>query len=228
MRSLNRVNLALYMAGALTILALYQRQVLELSTRDLVPSIFLAALYGCGVAIFVRTEDRRSLSRTLERVRRQVASRLSHFDPSASFSSDFFLQRLEQECFRARRYGLSLTLLVVRCHPVGGKGKEDVAQLVSAGVLTHVATAMRREDVAGRLGELEFGIYLPHTALEGARQVQARLQRALESHGPGVGIAVFGADGEDAESLVRVALRDGENQWQHERADETWNDKEAA
>jgi GGDEF domain-containing protein len=164
------------------------------------------------------------MARTLSRTRRQLAERLANFDPNASFSPQYFMQRLQQECDRSRRYGLPMTLLVLRFHPKSGAaGTQRMATSIAADVFTHVAMAMRREDVMGQLAELDYGIYLPHTAREGAAIVSQRLVDALQEYEPTVGVAVFDEDGFSGTALLMAALRNGEGSYNREEVHSAWN-----
>jgi diguanylate cyclase (GGDEF)-like protein len=72
-----------------------------------------------------------------------------------------------------------------------------------------------RQDTVARLGGDEFAILLPHSSLQQARSLAARVLLALESPlsvddqnvdvGAGIGIAGFPAHGQDAESLLSLA-----------------------
>src|SRR4051794_37919138 len=108
MATRNRINYVLYLAGALTLLALFEEQALELRVAAIGALTLLELLYGAGIALFVTTDYRRRMARTLSRMRRQLAQRLANFDPNASFSPQYFMQRLQQECDRSRRYNLPL------------------------------------------------------------------------------------------------------------------------
>jgi len=224
MATRNRVNFLFYLAGALTLLALFEEQALELGVTAIVALAVLEALYGAGIALFVTTDYRRRMARTLSRMRRQLAQRLANFDPNASFSPQYFMQRLQQECDRSRRYELPLTLLVLRFHPKSGAaGTQRMAASIAADVFTHVAMAMRREDVMGQLAELDYGIYLPHTAREGAAIVTQRLVDALQEYMPTVGVAVYGEDGFSGSVLLMAALRNGEGSYNREEVQAAWN-----
>jgi GGDEF domain-containing protein len=224
MRSFNRVNLLLYMAGSLALMGLYEYKALGLEPERLLPLLVLQALYGAGVAMFVASDYKRRMARALTRVRRQVQARMPKFDPNASFSGDYFLQRLQQECDRSMRYKLPLTLLVLRFKLQGGAaGTEQLSTSVAVDVLTHVSAALRKEDVLGRLDGLDYGVYLPHTGREGAAVVAQRLLDAMEQYAPKAGAGVLGEDGTTSQMLLMAALRDADRQYRRDEVSSAWN-----
>src|SRR5581483_4091593 len=196
MRSSSYVNLVLFAAGSLLLLALYQYRFLDVPPVDLLALAVIEAMFGTGLALIVATEYRRGMQRALRRVHREVEARLNRPEPGSSLRPEYFTQRLQQECDRSRRYDLSLTLLVLRFRMEGGAaGSERLAASIGADVLTHVAASLRREDVLGRLEGMDYGVYLPHTSGEAALVVAHRLQNAMQEYEPKIGVAVYGEDG---------------------------------
>ena len=94
------------------------------------------------------------------------------------------LAECELECERARRHGLPLSVLSFDLdnfkrindqhgHAVGDRVLRQVAQACRA--------ALRRGDLAGRVGGEEFLLVLPHTEVSAALQLAERLRRVFES-----------------------------------------------
>ncbi|MFO0827709.1 MAG: diguanylate cyclase [Phycisphaerales bacterium] len=95
----------------------------------------------------------------------------------------YFDARLEGELGEARRHGKSLSLIMTDIdkfkslndgygHPFGDAVLEEFAHILGTG---------RASDVACRYGGEEFGIILPSTDLERARDVAERCREALEA-----------------------------------------------
>ena len=94
-----------------------------------------------------------------------------------------FYERLHQECARAQRYNLPLSLLMLDIddfkkfndeygHPLGDQVLRDVADMLQKDVRRNV-------DIPARYGGEEFVVILPHTAAAGAEVVGERLLRHL-------------------------------------------------
>lgn len=94
-----------------------------------------------------------------------------------------FLARTEMEIERSRRYGHSLSLLMIDIdhfksindsfgHPTGDRA------IIAIG--RHCATTCRRSDLAARLGGEEFAILLPSTGMAEARIVAERLRTGAQ------------------------------------------------
>ena len=103
--------------------------------------------------------------------------------PHGLYNHRYFYERLEQECARASRYGLPLSLLMIDIddfkqfndrygHLQGDQVLREVAE--------HPARRHRRGiDLPARYGGEEFAVILPHTAAPGAGVVGDRLQRQI-------------------------------------------------
>jgi diguanylate cyclase (GGDEF)-like protein len=95
-----------------------------------------------------------------------------------------FDTKLAEECVRAARHGAPLSLLVVDVdffkqyndiygHQMGDECLKLVAQIVKD-------NALRRSDLAARIGGEEFAVILPQTSNQGAAAVATRLRCAVE------------------------------------------------
>ncbi len=93
-----------------------------------------------------------------------------------------FFERAEQECLRAERHALALTVLMIdidhfkRINDAHGHAAGDA-------VLVAIAAELRRQcretDIVGRLGGEEFVVLLPETDASGAGIFAERLRRAV-------------------------------------------------
>jgi diguanylate cyclase (GGDEF)-like protein len=94
----------------------------------------------------------------------------------------FFFQSAQRECSRARRYGHTLSCLMVDIEYL-----DDVTRTFGYGcaeyVLRAVAYAVRQwtrdSDVAGRFNERKFAVLLPETDVEGAVAVREKILGAI-------------------------------------------------
>ena len=94
-----------------------------------------------------------------------------------------FQERLQQECARARRYGLPLSLLMVDVddfkrfndehgHPLGDEVLREVGRIL-------IDSTRQGVDIPARYGGEEFAVILPHTTVSGAESVGRRLREQL-------------------------------------------------
>lgn len=95
----------------------------------------------------------------------------------------FFVERLEEECRRAERGGHLFTLLLFDLdhfkrindtlgHPVGDR--------VIKGFAAILESAMRRSELAARVGGEEFAVLLPGSDIETGRGAAERLRQAVQ------------------------------------------------
>jgi GGDEF domain-containing protein len=186
-------------------------------------AIGVAAGYAFALSAALVGRSTRHWRRLLSRIETETRRRLASTEQASSFSPRFFLERLDQECRRSNRYGLELSVIRLRCNPqaVARLGAADDA---AAAVVTATAARLRSEDVIGRLSELEYAFFLPHTNRAGAEIVAGRLAEIgdlVES----LGLAVFKDDAFEANDLLRVAGADAERRLRHAEGERRWNQK---
>jgi hypothetical protein len=118
-------------------------------------------------------------------------------DGSPWYQRAYFEERVNSELYRSKRYEIETSIVFVRIPAISRR---------AAGALyTYVSTQLRAIDIAGMLGSGDYVVCLPHTPREGAEVVARRIRAFLEDHSPQLGVASFGEDGTEFESLVAAA-----------------------
>jgi diguanylate cyclase (GGDEF)-like protein len=108
-----------------------------------------------------------------------------------------FVEVLERDVYRARRYeaDLSLCLIRVALKVVGSElryeSRDEIVRRLAGALAKHI----RKSDILGRVDTHMFGLILPHTSATESRQISERLLSLAEKEIVG-----------DAESQVKVAL----------------------
>jgi GGDEF domain-containing protein len=186
-------------------------------------AIGIAGVFGVALASALVQRNTRHWHRMLARIEAETRRRLASTEQSSSFSARVFMERLAQECRRSNRYGLELTVLRVRCDAVAVAhlGASDEAAVA---IVTSTAACLRSEDVVGRLSDLEYAYFLPHTGRQGAEVVLERID-GLGALVDCIGLAVFREDGIDADELLRQAGIDGERRLRHAETMRGWNQR---
>jgi diguanylate cyclase (GGDEF)-like protein len=130
-----------------------------------------------------------------------------------------FLAECEREVSRSSRSGAAFSLAIFDLdrfkqvndhygHPAGDQVLKAFADVLRAGI--------RKHDTVGRYGGEEFALLMPQTGKDTAVRVAERIRRALEVRGISVeigrievtvsaGVATYGADGEDWDTLLSAA-----------------------
>lgn len=121
-----------------------------------------------------------------------------------------FFEDLRREVAEARRHGTPLSLLVLdvnELHAVNDTQGYDAGDRLLLSIAELLLTRLRISDIAGRLGDDDFAVILPHTPLEGARTLAERVGEALGEcvH---VGAASLDADVTSGGELLQRADRD--------------------
>jgi diguanylate cyclase (GGDEF)-like protein len=134
------------------------------------------------------------------------------------YNRRLFEEYFEKELNRARRYDLSLALIVMDLHVFKmvndrfGHPRGDQVLQLAASTLRH---SMRTSDFAFRIGGDEFALLLPQSDAEHAatlgRRIHANFAGVVQPQqmeipiGLDYGLAVYPQDGDQAEVLLRVA-----------------------
>jgi GGDEF domain-containing protein len=183
----------------------------------------VATAYAVALSAALVKRNTRHWRLLLARVEAETRRRLASTEQTSTFSAQFFLERLGQECRRSVRYGLDLSVVRLRCD-AAEVAKLGAGEQASAAVLTATAAHLRSEDVVGRLSDLEYAFFLPHTKRVGAEIVLARLD-ALGPLVEAIGLAVFGEDGMEPNDLLRAAGADSERRLVHAERERGWNQR---
>lgn len=155
---------------------------------------------------------------TEERRHEEELSRLSTTDPLTELPNRRrFIEALQTEVIRARRYQTSLALLMIDLdhlksindsygHPAGDEALRQVARAMRS--------VSRQTDLLARYAGDEFALLLPHTSLAGAEQLARRMLQAVRgvslengaSLSISLGVAALAAqDDEHGEALLSRA-----------------------
>lgn len=104
---------------------------------------------------------------------------------TGAYNHRYFYKRLNEEFERAKRYGTSVSLIMIDID-FFKKINDNYGHLVGDSVLVDLAKLLkqniRKHDVFARYGGEEFVIILPHTNFEGAQHEAERLRKAVESY----------------------------------------------
>ncbi len=130
-----------------------------------------------------------------------------------------FMEVAETESRRFHRYGHPLSLILFdidHFKQVNDTHGHAAGDQVLSRLSDTCGTALRDQDVIGRLGGEEFAVLLPETASDAAAAVAERLREAVERVSPGwsggelavtisIGVAAWGPDDESVESVLHRA-----------------------
>ncbi len=112
----------------------------------------------------------------------------------------YFIERVEEEIYRARRYDVPGSLAIVRSATVSRQGARALYLFVESG--------LRRLDFGGLLGTGDYAICLPHTPKAGAEVFAGRLKEQLAAFSPTVVCVAFPEDGVTFDELIEAATKD--------------------
>lgn len=152
----------------------------------------------------------------------KLTKRLSITDElTGLYNYRYLQQRLDDEIERARRYGRSLSLLMIDAddfkrfndtygHIAGDEALAEMSQVFRS--------AVREIDIVCRYGGEEFSVILPETDAEGAFVVAEKIREAVAAHSfadadarrvvsltVSIGLATFPSGAGDQETLLRLA-----------------------
>lgn len=135
-----------------------------------------------------------------------------------------FIERLEEETLRARRYKIPMSLIMLEVNFDFFEKNTDLKKSLSYSIykqLSHlIKSTIRVVDVAGRYGGEYFVIFLPETDLEGGLRTGERLRVTVESHefmgdeiaprvkvAVSMGVATLTKHARTAKELISAALK---------------------
>jgi diguanylate cyclase (GGDEF)-like protein len=196
--------------------------------KDLLAALFMviekeyAGLYIEKASIFI-PQIALGLKRT--RLFHEVEDRSRHDGLTGLFLRRHFLERLQSEIQRARRYATGFSLLIgdidhfkkvndTYGHPAGDQ--------MLRGVADRINDSIRPGDIAGRYGGEEFVVLLPLAMPEDAARIAAAIRTSIERHAfdigdrkihasISIGVSHYPRDGSSARELLAAA--DGALYW---------------
>jgi two-component system cell cycle response regulator len=132
-----------------------------------------------------------------------------------------FMELLELEFIRARRYGSTMSYVMIdidHFKSINDKHGHQVGDQALVGVASVLQDDLRRNDLVGRYGGEEFSLLLPETGVEGARVVAERYRKRIEDKvfqltdgtlklTASLGVAELNDNMKDTDALVRCADR---------------------
>ena len=113
-------------------------------------------------------------------------------------SSAYLAIRGKEECYRAKRYGRALALMVV------GLGQPDLAG--ERRLQAWLRSQTRTSDISAYLGEATYALLLPECDQKAATGLEARLRIGFPH--VRVGISSYGEDCTVWEEMLDIACRD--------------------
>jgi diguanylate cyclase (GGDEF)-like protein len=201
-------------AATLEVLARSSARVADFARRD-------------ANAVEVRARLERLLGEDARRAElAELRHRALYDDRTELLRPEAFDRRLSEHWSAAERHGYELALVIADLDRFGQFNKRydhTVGDRVLSRVGDAIRSALRAEDVAGRLGGDEFGCILPYTRKADAARVVQRLRERIRSVSGRVGgadLAISASlgfetfDGRDLESVealrahAEIALRD--------------------
>jgi diguanylate cyclase (GGDEF)-like protein len=182
------------MAAALVLVGHYLLNGIEIvfpgmENEEIFAGVFLGMqiiLYQGVAVLFISTSTQ--VESTIETLRDETEqlSHLAYTDPLSGLANRrFFVEQLEREFARAKRYRRPLTLLYLDLddfksindrfgHIVGDNVIRDLALSMSA--------VLRSTDLLARIGGDEFAVLLTETTLKGGMGVAKKLRRAMHAY----------------------------------------------
>ncbi len=88
---------------------------------------------------------------------------------------EVFLHFLETELVRARRYNYFVSLLLADIQPLAGARQNGAAAAI-ASLAERLNASLRRTDLLGQLGDNRLAVVAPHSDLQTAKRILARLE----------------------------------------------------
>jgi diguanylate cyclase (GGDEF)-like protein/PAS domain S-box-containing protein len=149
---------------------------------------------------------------------RELEHRALHDSLTGLANRTLFEDRLQQAIARAERDGIGFGLLILDLNRFK-RANDTLGHLCGDFILQEVGRrllrVLRESDTVARLGGDEFAVVASRADIGAARIVAQRIQAAIEvpfdfegvsvSIGTSLGIALYGSDGRDVDTLVRQA-----------------------
>lgn len=127
-----------------------------------------------------------------------------------------FVQRINEELERARRFDLGLSMLLIEFNTPTLNGQRATSSEIVSQVIDNVRDELRGSDLLGLVGPGRIAVLLVHTDVQGVASVVPRVRRRLEAVLPSVGggmrlgRAVMSEECRTASALLTQASQDVE------------------
>ena len=174
---------------------------------DFVCANHVKTVLGARMGVLLRLAQ---VGNSLDAARDRLARHMQIDETTQLLNRRFFFQNSHRECSRARRYGNSLSCLMIDIDFLDDIQKKfgyACVEYVLRAVAYTVRQWTRDSDIAGRFSDRKFAVLLPETDVEGATTVREKILEALEE-------SQFEWGGEEVPVVVSV----GESQRQLERS----------
>ncbi|MBW3623570.1 MAG: sigma-70 family RNA polymerase sigma factor [Armatimonadetes bacterium] len=157
--------------------------------------------------------DRQAPAKTSRRLEQKLRAPVEEGvtdEPTGLYTPSYFLDRLDEELIRARRYGHSLSVIRVLVDGIPEVGKADVLAKALRVAGQAVRNNVRRIDITARIDKREFGVILPYTGAN-ASVAGERVTHALENNEEGLpfqarcGLAVYPDESVTVDGLMNLA-----------------------
>lgn len=125
-----------------------------------------------------------TMAEELSEAKRRVDELLIRDPLTGLFNASVMKRRIEEEISLFERYGTPFSLVLLRFHPVGeseGGVELDPDDTPLSELLGLIKVHLRDSDMAGRIGESLFLLFLPRTTREDAARIPARIKGAVTS-----------------------------------------------
>jgi len=130
-----------------------------------------------------------------------MSTEYGNFSPRLSWCEpEVLLRRIAEEAYRAARYGLPFSVLLVNLNFSNQATDREMKDFAGSN--------LRELDFAGKLSERSYAFGMPHSPREGAEVVAGRLQRVLIDYRPRAGIAEAPEGGINPNQLLAAASND--------------------
>lgn len=154
------------------------------------------------------------------RTRERIVNLADTDDLTGIWNRRYFRRQLSQEIERARTFGVPLSLVLFDIDDfkqINDSFGHVIGDVVLSEMCGAVHDSLRPTDVLARFGGDEFAVILPHTDLEGAKRVSARILEVVTSLtiptdeegalrcSVSIGLTEFHRDDAEASDLVRRA-----------------------
>jgi len=133
--------------------------------------------------------------------------RVSMRDESTGLLNRWYLEkRLDEESARCKRYGYSMSVVVLKAAIVNTQGvSAEGWQVESATAAYRCAQVVRNVDLSASLAPFEFALCLVHCDGEGAQRAIDRLTAELSEYECTAGVSVFPEDDCQPKAMIELA-----------------------